>query len=92
MRGIFDSYLGWFGGDAADLSPLSRRERAERLVALAGGSEKLRDRATAALDGSDPRWALELAGHLIVLGEFTDVARRVRASALRSLAASETSV
>ncbi len=91
VRGVFDAYLGWFGGDAADLSPLTRRERAEHLVALAGGSEKLRDRATAALDANDPRWALELAGHLLVLGEFSDVARRVRASALRALAAAETS-
>jgi alkyl sulfatase BDS1-like metallo-beta-lactamase superfamily hydrolase len=91
VRGIFDAYLGWFGGDAADLSPLSRRERAERLVALVGGSEKLRDRATAALEANDPRWALELADHLIVLREFIEIARRVRASALRMLAAGETS-
>jgi alkyl sulfatase BDS1-like metallo-beta-lactamase superfamily hydrolase len=91
VRGVFDSYLGWFGGDAADLSPLSKRERAERLVALVGGSEKLRDRATAALEANDPRWALELADHLLVLREFLEVARRVRASALRMLAAAETS-
>jgi alkyl sulfatase BDS1-like metallo-beta-lactamase superfamily hydrolase len=91
VRGIFDAYLGWFGGDAADLSPLTRRERAERIVALAGGSERLRDRATAALEAQDPRWALELADHLLVLREFIEVARRVRASALRMLAAGETS-
>jgi alkyl sulfatase BDS1-like metallo-beta-lactamase superfamily hydrolase len=91
VRGVFDAYLGWFGGDAADLSPLSKRERAERLVALVGGSEKLRDRATAALEANDPRWALELADHLLVLREFLEVARRVRASALRMLAAGETS-
>ncbi|MFN2375901.1 MAG: alkyl sulfatase dimerization domain-containing protein [Candidatus Binatia bacterium] len=91
VRGIFDAYLGWFGGDAADLSPLSRRTRAERMTALAGGSEALRDRANAALEAGDPRWALELAGHLAVLGEFTDVAARVRASSLRMLAAGETS-
>jgi alkyl sulfatase BDS1-like metallo-beta-lactamase superfamily hydrolase len=91
VRGIFDAYLGWFGGNAADLSPLSKRERAERLVALVGGSEKLRDKATAALEANDPRWALELADHLIVLREFIEIARRVRASALRMLAAGETS-
>jgi alkyl sulfatase BDS1-like metallo-beta-lactamase superfamily hydrolase len=91
VRGIFDAYLGWFGGDASDLSPLSRRERAERMVALVGGSEKLRDGATTALEAGDARWALELADHLLVLREFIDVARTVRASALRMLAARETS-
>jgi len=91
VRGIFDGYLGWFGGDAADLSPLSPRLRAGRMATLAGGSEKLRDRATGALASGDARWALELAGHLLALGEFTDVAAQVRASALRSLAAGETS-
>ena len=91
VRGVFHGYLGWFGGDAADLSPLSRKLRAERMATLAGGSEKLRDRATAALAGGEARWALELSGHLAALGEFTDVAARVRASALRMLASAETS-
>jgi alkyl sulfatase BDS1-like metallo-beta-lactamase superfamily hydrolase len=91
VRAIFDGYLGWFDGDAATLSPLDRVERAKRLASLAGGSEKLRDAATKAAAAGDSRWALELSGHLFALAEFTDVARKVRASALRSLAARETS-
>jgi alkyl sulfatase BDS1-like metallo-beta-lactamase superfamily hydrolase len=91
VRGIFDGYLGWFGGDAADLSPLSRKERATHLASLAGGSDKLRDAATRALEAGDARWALELAGHLVSLGEFTGVASGVRAAALRILAAAESS-
>jgi alkyl sulfatase BDS1-like metallo-beta-lactamase superfamily hydrolase len=91
VRGIFDGYLGWFDGDAADLSPARRDTRAKNMAALAGGSDKLRDRATAALAAGDARWALELAQTLTALGEFTDVAANVRASALRMLAADETS-
>jgi alkyl sulfatase BDS1-like metallo-beta-lactamase superfamily hydrolase len=91
VRGIFDAYLGWFGGDAAELSPLSPGDRARRLATLAGGSERLRDAALHASKAGDARWALELAGHLAALGEFTSVAARVRAESLRALAASETS-
>src|SRR5690606_15334839 len=69
VRGIFDAYLGWFGGDATELSPLTRKERAVRMASLAGGSERLRDRAKDALARGDVRWALELAGHLLALGE-----------------------
>lgn len=92
-RGIFDGYLGWFGGDAADLSPLTAAERASRTAALAGGSERLREAASAALQRGDARWALELAGHLVALGEggMRDDAMRIRAAALRALAAREPS-
>jgi len=91
VRGIFAGYLGWFGGDAADLSPLTRKARAEHMRTLAGGSEQLRDQAAAALDNGDARWALELAGYLLGLGELTGEASQLRASALRELAAAETS-
>lgn len=91
VRGIFDYYLGWFSGDAAELSPMSRKERAEQMAVLAGGAEKLRDAGLAALESGDPRWAAELGGHLLALGEFPDVAASIRASAFRMLASSETS-
>lgn len=91
VRGIFDGYVGWFGGDAADLSPLPRKARAQRMATLAGGSERLRDAAVRAVETGDARWALELTGHLRALEEFTDVAARARASALRMLAAAEPS-
>eukprot|EP01084_Bolivina_argentea_P093007 167288_1 len=34
VRGIFDSYLGWFSGDAADLYPLSKIKSAKYLLQL----------------------------------------------------------
>lgn len=91
VRGIFDAYLGWFSGDAADLLRLTPGEHAKRIAVLAGGSERLRDAARHALRSGDARWALELAGELEALGEFTDVAARIRAEALRDLARTETS-
>ncbi|HYC55821.1 MAG TPA: alkyl sulfatase dimerization domain-containing protein [Candidatus Binatia bacterium] len=91
VRGIFAGYLGWFGGNAAELSPMPAADRARRMAALAGGSEAMRKTMTHAHDSGDVRWALELADHLLALGEFIAEARTVRAAALRKLAAEETS-
>ncbi len=91
VRGIFDGYVGWFGGNAAELPTMTSRQTARRMAALAGGSEKLRDAARAALDKGDARWALELSDNVLALDEFTDVAAQTRAAALRMLAAAEPS-
>ena len=91
VRGIFDGYMGWFAGDAAGLSPMARKDRAQRVAKLAGGSDKLRESARDALEKGDARWTLELCGHLFALGEFTADAATMRAAALRLLAAGETS-
>jgi len=91
VRAIFDAYVGWFGGNAADLPTMTSQESARRMAALAGGSEKLRDAARSALARGDARWALQLADQVAALGEFTDVAAQVRAAALRALAESEPS-
>ncbi len=87
VRGIYAGYLGWFDGDAAHLSPLPPREHARRLAALAGGEEPLLARAREALDGGDPRWALELASALLQLRPGSQPARALRARALTLLGA-----
>ncbi|MBI5505248.1 MAG: MBL fold metallo-hydrolase [Deltaproteobacteria bacterium] len=91
VRAIFDGYVGWFSGNAADLPTMSSQKVARRMATLAGGSEKLRDAARAALEQGDARWALELADQLRALGEFTDVAAQVRAASLRMMATTESS-
>ena len=91
VRAVFDGYLGWFDGDAANLSPLPKKERAAHLAQLAGGPDKLRDAAEAALAAGEARWAVELADHLLLLEQFPEEAGRVRAAGLRMLAAVEPS-
>lgn len=91
VRAIFDGYVGWFSGNAADLPTMSSQKTARRMATLAGGSEKLRDAARSALEQGDARWALELADQLRALGEFTDVAAQVRAASLRLMATTESS-
>lgn len=90
VRAIFDGYLGWFGGNATDLYPLGPVRRAEKMAVLAGGTEVLLARAGEAAAAGDYLWALELADHLIVLDPDHQEAKRLRATALRAVAQTQT--
>jgi len=86
VRAVFDGYLGWFGGNATDLFPLSQKERAQRFVRLAGGEAALRQETQKAVDAGDHQWALELADQLIRINPEDKVARALKAKALNALA------
>ncbi len=91
VRSIYAGYLGWFTGNASDLSPLSDKQRAGHLLTLAGGGDRVLAAAQAALDNGDTRWALELADALIAAGNRQEEARRLRVAGLERLASEEIS-
>jgi alkyl sulfatase BDS1-like metallo-beta-lactamase superfamily hydrolase len=91
VRSIFAGYLGWFDGDAANLSPVPPDERAAGYVALAGGSEALLVSANAALEEGRSAWAAELANHVLRVEPTDEEARRIKAAALRELGQRSTS-
>jgi uncharacterized sulfatase len=41
VKGVFQLYLGWFSGDPVELFPLSTPEKASRVIALAGGVDRV---------------------------------------------------
>ena len=86
VRAIFDGYLGWFGGNATDLFPLTLKERARRFADLAGGEQALLERAKKAVGGKDFQWALELTDQLLQLNPESEEVRTLRADALTALA------
>lgn len=86
VRAYFAGTLGWFDGDPATLFPLAPRARAERLAALAGGSEALVVAAAAAFDAGDLQWALELATEVLRLEPGNAGAKTLRMEAMRALA------
>ena len=90
VRAIFDGYLGWFGGNATDLFPLSPDEKARRFAGLAGSVQKLMEHAQQAVTNEDYQWALELTDQLLQIEPESEKARRLRAAALRSLASRQT--
>lgn len=85
VRSIFSGYLGWFGGDAAYLSPVGTQQRARLMAELAGGEGELRRRADEALAAGRFRWAAELADYLLRLEPGDRGLRLLKAEALKAL-------
>ena len=90
VRGIFDGYLGWFGGNATDLFPLPLGERAKRLADLAGGRQALWEKARQAFSAGDYQWTLELADPLLQLDPENQEIRNLKGAALRGLGSRQT--
>ena len=89
VRSIFHGYLGWFDGDPANLFPHSPDERAERMVALAGGRDALVQALKEAVDAEDWPWVLELSGHIYRF-DGSQEAVDARIQALKNLGSSTT--
>jgi uncharacterized sulfatase len=84
VRAIFSGYLGWFDGNPTTLFPLSNKEEAQRIAALAGGVDVLFDQARASL-GESPQWTAQLCDHLLALGHQLDEVKLLKADALELL-------
>ena len=102
-KAIFSGYLGWFSGDASELSTLPTKERAVRLLALAGGKdnalhqmEKCFENVEGAQSNSvnssfDIQWALEIATAVLRVFPQDSKATILRTKCLISLGERETS-
>lgn len=85
IRGIYCQNAGWFDGNPTNIWPLPAKERAEKLVALSGGSAKMLENAEAALAGGEFQWAAEQADYLLDLEPGNRAAMTVKVKALREL-------
>ena len=82
VKSIFNGYLGWFNGNPAELDPLSREEKAKRILNLAGDIDVMIDDLRLAVEKEDMQWALELSDYLIALDSFTKEVKDLRIDAL----------
>lgn len=64
-RGVYNYYLGYFGGNPAELNPLPPRSSAPRYVDLMGGADGVVAHAQRAFHAGEYRWAAELLQHLV---------------------------
>ncbi|MFM7684505.1 MAG: alkyl sulfatase dimerization domain-containing protein [Actinomycetota bacterium] len=88
-RQIRAGLFGFFDGDPANLFPLPPADRAQRMVDGFGGRPAVRSQASAAIDGDDLRWGIELASWLVRTaddGPAGDDDRGLLARALRLVA------
>ena len=86
VRSIFNGYLGWFDGNPTSLFPLTPADEAGKVVALAGGTGKVRAEAAAALKRGEAQWAAQLSDYLIALDPDDADALLLKADALEALA------
>ncbi|MEY4095467.1 MAG: hypothetical protein RLZZ53_2666, partial [Acidobacteriota bacterium] len=91
VRAIYTDYLGWFDGNAAKLFPLPEKERAEKIVALAGGAAQVLTRGRDALTKGEFQWAAELADYVLDTDAASIDAKRLKAAALTELGERQTS-
>lgn len=91
VRAIYTDYIGWFDGNATRLFPVSEQARAAKIVALAGGSDRVLSSAREALATSEFQWAAELADYILALDGTNADAKRLKAQALIELAERQTS-
>ena len=85
VRAIYADYAGWFDGDPAKLFPLPERDRAVRVIELAGGREPVLSRARRALAEKDFQWAAELTDYVLATDDGNVEAKRLKAAALTEL-------
>jgi alkyl sulfatase BDS1-like metallo-beta-lactamase superfamily hydrolase len=60
VRGIYDAYVGWFDGDPVNLSPLTRKELGEEILAIAGSADRILAQAEKAQRAGHHQAVLEL--------------------------------
>jgi alkyl sulfatase BDS1-like metallo-beta-lactamase superfamily hydrolase len=85
VRAIYADYAGWFDGNPTRLFPLPERDRAARVIELAGGREQVLSRARRALAGNDFQWTAELTDYVLAIDDGNVEAKRLKASALSEL-------
>ena len=87
VRSVMAGNLGWVDGNPTTLRPLPTRERAKKMIELAGGIGALRAAAADALDAGDNQWALELTDSLLFTDTSDEDALKIRVLALERLGA-----
>lgn len=85
IRGIYDTYIGWFDGNPANLNKLSPKEEAIKMVAMMGGREAVLKACEEALDKKEYQWCAQLATYPIRIKRDDMEMRSIKAKAVRYL-------
>ena len=85
VRGIYQGYVGWFDGDPATMYATPPSEAYPEIVALAGGAERVADRAAKLVRDGHPVQALHLADMALASDQNNVRALQARLDALKAL-------
>src|SRR5262245_281 len=92
VRNIWHLYAGWFDGNPAHLKPAPATELAAELATLAGGADKLAQRAAVLAEGGRTRLAAHLAELAGTAAPQDRAIQAMRASVYERCAEAETSL
>jgi len=82
VLGIYDGYLGWFDGNPTSLGRMHPKLRAEKLIPIMGGREKVLEQIDTAIKAEQMQWAAELADILLAVNPDDKQAKEAKAEAL----------
>lgn len=89
VRAYFTGTMGWFDGNPTSLSPLAPEDEAQKMIALAGGTDAVMAEITEARAAADHQWALQLLDRLIYADQNVAEAKSLKAQVLRDHAVSQ---
>lgn len=84
-KAVYQAYFGWYDGNPVNLDPLPPSDAGTRYVELLGGADGVMDKATAAYQAGEYRWAAELLNHLVFAQPEHEQARALLARAYDQL-------
>lgn len=82
VRGIVSGYAGWFDGDASTMLGVRSAHALQRLVPLAGGTDRIAAEAQRSLKSGERATALALADSVLKIAPYHELALSVRRDAL----------
>jgi alkyl sulfatase BDS1-like metallo-beta-lactamase superfamily hydrolase len=92
VRGIWHLYAGWFDGNPAHLKPAPANELAMEVASLAGGADKLAQRASVLAEHGQTRLAAHLAEFAAAVAPTDEAIQGIRAGVYERCMAAETSL
>jgi len=84
-KAIYQRYMGWYDANPANLHALPPEPAAQHYVEAMGGQAAVRDRAEAAIEAGDYRWAAMLLNHAVFADPADAAARELLAGVYTQL-------
>jgi len=84
-KAVYQFYFGWYDGNPANLDPLPPVALGTKYVEAMGGAAAVKEKARAAVEGGDYRWAATLLDHLVFSDPQDTEARELLARAYDQL-------
>ncbi len=84
-KAVYQFYFGWYDGNPANLNPLPPAPLGTKYVDAMGGAAAVKEKARAAIDAGDYRWAATLLDHLVFAAPDDAEARELLARAYDQL-------